>query len=139
MSKSTFKGYIRELGSTNKTSSDLPGPTPRVMTTLLKVEFDASQASAATGLVIPSNCRVMSARSMGAASAGTVDVGTLADPDGFASGIAASAVADQATGALIGTLNQGEKMIYAGDNTGGAGTAVVYLEVVMDDDGSIQN
>ena len=135
--RSTVTGYWREQGGTNSSSSKLTGPSPRVMTSLLKVEFDASVAVAdIPRVILPSGSRVLSARSTGNASAGTVAVRTSVDPDGFAVGIAASTVADQATGALIGTLLTADTQVQAGDNTAGAGTAVIYLEVAMDDDGA---
>lgn len=134
--RSTVVGYWREMGATSASSSSLQAPTPRVMTTQLKVEFDATQANTTlTGLWLPAGARVLRAYSTGEGSAGTVDVGTTADPDGFASAIAASSVASDSDGALLGAALAADVEVTAGDNTGGMGTAVVFLEVVMDDDG----
>ena len=138
--RSTIAGYWRARGATSASSSKLTGPTPGVISFYVKVEFDATQANTtATGVYLPAGARIMKAASAGAGSAGTVDVGTAADPDGFASGIAADSVASQRTGALLGAVLAADVELTAGDNTGGGGTAVVYLEVLMDDDGSIQN
>ena len=138
--RSTIAGYWRARGATSASSSRLTGPTPGVVAFNVKVEFDATQASTTgTGVYLPAGARVMSATSTGEASAGTVDVGTAADVDGFAAAIDADGVERQNTGALLGAALAADVEVTAGDNTGGGGTATVYLEVVMDDDGSIQD
>ena len=140
--RSTITGYWRQRG-TQDAGRAVSSGAPQVVTSMIKVTFDATQASTvSTGLWLPEGARVIRAYSTGEGGAGTVDVGNLttSDVDAFASGIAASTVAEQITGAELGIpVAVGGAEISAGDNTGGTGTATIYLECVFDDDGSFAN
>jgi len=132
--RSTVTGYWREQGATSSSSSKLTGPSPRVMQSMLRVAFDGSVAVAAIpGLVLPAGCRVLAATADGQTT-GTVDIGTAADPNGFAAALDTATNVPVTAGDLIGTLLAADTPVHAGDNTTGVADTVVYLTVVMDDD-----
>lgn len=136
---STTKGYWRQTGTT-----ELGDATPAVFPAVITFSFDPTAASADTGKVLPAGCVVIESRLAQANATGgtnpTVNIGTLADPDGFGSDLDADAyTGPQYTGALLGTSILVNTPIYAGVGASAAtgGVCVGSVTYVMADDGSI--
>lgn len=133
MARTTLVGYSREHGSNGRNS------TPSVGLQCIQFSFNAAQASASVSKVLPKGCIPLFVQNIdGAGTAGTVNVGTQADPDGFASELDADAVTGLTNnGALIGTELTANTTIFAGVGTGGTGTVKVGVYYIMSDDGSL--
>ena len=135
MAKTTFNGYVRQYGG-NKDA------TPGVFITAIIFSFDPTQASASVSKTLPKGAIPLGVRSLGGGTGGaspTVNVGTSADPDGFANELAADSVTGETvTGALIGVELTADTEIYAGVGASAAtgGTTTVILEYAMADDGA---
>lgn len=104
----------------------------------LVIAFDPTAASAATSYVLPKGARVILVQSLGGATGGTnptVDIGSAADPDGFANELDADGVSSTGSGALTGTTLSADTTVYAGVGASAAtgGTTTVVIQFVMSD------
>jgi hypothetical protein len=135
MSKSSFIGYLRQYGY-KKTA------TPAVLLSCIKFTFDPTQATATVSKTLPKGAIPLFAQNMdGGATGGTdptVDIGTLADDNGFADELDADAKTGLiSTGALLGVELTADTIVYAGvgasAGTGGTVTALLYY--IMSDNG----
>lgn len=134
MSKTTFRGYLREKPTSTA--------TPAVSLLAVKFTFDPTAASAGTGKYLPNGAIPLFVQNIdGGATGGTnptVDIGTSGDDDGFGAETDADGVTGFInTGALLGTALTADTEIYAGVGasaaTGGTVTAAVYY--IMSDAG----
>ena len=133
MGRSTTSSYWREKG--NRQAS------PSVGLRFLQATIDPTDASVGTGVVLPAGAIPLFVQTINGGATGgtnpTVDVGTLADPDGFANELDADAMTGMInTGALLGAPLTVNTEIHAGVGasaaTGGSVTFGVYF--VMNDD-----
>mgnify|MGYP001822334623 CR=1 FL=1 len=149
--RSTFAGYVRQRGATSASSSKLTGPSPGVVPHFVTVDVaDASVAdTTGTGVYLPAGCIVIGPAqfdgNVTGGTAPTVNLGTAADPDGYLANQSATANAQVAYGSL-GALADGEPLAAdteltagAGTGTPGTGGVVIRLQVLMTDDGLIND
>lgn len=135
MAKTTYNGYLRQRGANSRRA------TPAVFPAVIKISFNPTAASAATGKYLPAGAIPIGVQSLGGATGGsnpTVDIGTAAAAAGLANELDADNLgAMTATGAQLGTALTVDTEIYAGVGAsaaaGGTHTALVYY--VMSDAG----
>lgn len=140
MSRTTYRGYLRQFGTSNFSST----ATPAVGVFALQFTLsDPTAASAGMGVYLPKGARVIGVQNLSGGATGgtnpTIDVGTSADADGFADELDADAVTViSGTGAQIGDELTADTEVYAGVGgsaaTGGSVAVAVYY--IMADDGS---
>lgn len=135
MAKSTITGYWRFYGG-NKNA------TPAVLNAALKLSFDPTQATAATGVILPKGAIPLAVRGMSGSTGGTnptIDVGISGNGDGFADNLVSDAVTGETvTGVLLGIELTVDTEIFAGVGASAAtgGTTTVIVQYIMADDGS---
>lgn len=134
MARSTIRGFWRQRGTDTA--------TPSVALQYLQFSLDPTQASAATGMILPRGAIVVGVQNLnGGATGGTnpvVDIGTEADNDGFVDGLDADGITSPiTTGALLGSALTADTEIYAGVGAAAAtgGTVLVAVTFIMEDDG----
>lgn len=139
--RSTITGYWRQAGNSVSTAT-----TPAAVPSVVRISFDPTAASAATGVVLPKGARVIGIDTDGGATGGatpTIDIGTAGTSDAFvaegdADGAASLTVGAATTGASFGTVLTADTEVYAGVGASAAagGTVVAYITWLMDDDGT---
>ena len=142
MATTTFQGKIRSLGGATRED----GVTPATLVHSLHCTVDPTAASAGIGKYLPADSYVINVIGAGGATGGTnptIDVGTSADPVGFANELDADATftdAVQATtgGALLGVRNTAVTEVYAGVGASAAtgGTTTFFIQYVVGDSGA---
>ena len=132
MARTSITGYQRQYGSNGKSA------TPAVMLACIQFSFLASQASATVSKTLPKGAIPLFVQNIdGAGSAGTANVGTSGDPNGFANELDADAITGLTnTGVLLGVELTADTIIFAGIGTAGAGTIKAAVYYIMSDDGS---
>lgn len=138
MARTSYTGYLRQYGSPAKSA------TPAVYPALIQFTFDPTQASAATGKILPVGAIPLYAVAINPGATGgvspTVDIGTLADSDGFANELPADTGKGQLStdGVLLGVPLTANTEIYAGVGASAAtgGTVLAAIWYAMEDDGS---
>lgn len=137
----TIGGYYRQIGELEKGAA-----TPAVFPGVITFSFDPTAASADTGKVLPSGCVPIACLAVQPNATGgtnpTVDIGTAADPDGFANEMDADGYTGLVyTGALLGTAITTPTAIYAGVGASAAtgGTVVGSVWYLMADDGGFDS
>ena len=136
MAKTSWTGFLRQYGTNDKSA------TPAVFPAAITFSFDPTAASADTGKVLPAGCVPIAVLNVVPGATGgtnpTVNIGTLADPDGFGSGVDADGYTGlNYTGALLGVPLTVNTPIYAGVGASAAtgGTVVGAVLYAMADDG----
>lgn len=147
--RSTITGYWRQRGATASSSSSSTGPTPAVMTSVLRISFDPTAATAAQGVTIPAGARVIGLQTDGGGTGGispTIDIGTATDDDAFGAEVPADSAQNLTIGATtagvsFGTILASDEEVWAGVGASAAtgGTVVALIHWIMDDDGSIND
>lgn len=142
--RSTFMGYLRARGATNRTSSKSPqngGPAIGVLPFKIKLEIaDVSAASAASGVVAPAGARILSAQVVSPnGDASTVDIGVDGTADRFFNELDTNVEGGSAGSADTAPLTADTELWVGTGVTAGTGSATVLIEILMDDDGSIQD
>lgn len=129
----TFTGTVRSGPKSASAGS--------VMLTL-KGSFDPTSATQIKLFTLPKGAIPLGVLSLGGATGGTnptVDVGTVADADGFANEVDADGVTmTAAVGALTGVLLTTDTAVYGqvGSSAATGGTVTVLLTYVMSDSGA---
>ena len=133
MSRSTVRGFWRIRPTKNATNS--------VLSASFQATFDPTSVTQILLGTLPAGAIPLQVYSLGGATGGanpTVDIGTIADPDGFANELDADGVVFNGVGALTGIALTVDTPVYgtvgASAATGGATT--VIINYVMVDDGS---
>lgn len=132
MARSTFQGILRS------------GPkTASAGTTLLTLKgaFDPTSATQVKLFTLPAGAIPLGVQSLGGATGGTnptVDIGTVADQDGFAAELDADTLTlAGGSGALTGVLLTADTPVYGmvGASAATGGTTTVVFQYIMSDNG----
>ena len=137
MARTSYTGYLRQYGSTKRA-------TPVPFIAYLTFSFDPTQVSASVGKTLPAGAIPIYSNTVVAGATGgvnpTVNIGTQADPDGFAIDLDADGnpLVQQTTGALLGSPLTADTVVFAGVGSSAAtgGTVAAAIAYVMADDGS---
>lgn len=152
--RSTIKGYWRQLGNSGHTSAVVP--TPAVVPAIVTVSFDVALANTtATGVYLPKGAVISTISLDGGGTGGVtpaVDIGVAtaaADVDGLVNGADPTAAAlissgDTTAGVLFAAATKlsEDAQITAGDDgtgTNATGTVVATITYYMDDDGKLND
>lgn len=129
MAISTITGTLR-TGSRGKSSSV---GTPNLT---MQASFDPTSATQIELFTLPANAIPTVVTSLGGSTGGTnptVDIGTLADDDGFANELASDAVTTATPGALTGIKLTADTIVYGkvGASAATGGTTTILFTYVM--------
>jgi hypothetical protein len=133
MAKTTFQGTLR--------SGPKSASAGTVLLTL-KASFDPTSATQIKLFTLPAGAIPLGVQSLGGATGGTnptVDIGTVADQDGFAAELDADTLTlAGGSGALTGVVLTVDTPVYGqvGASAATGGTTTVIMQYVMNDDGA---
>ena len=133
MARSTVRGFWRIRPTKDATNSVLPAA--------FQASFDPTSASQILLGTLPAGAIPLQIYSLGGATGGTnptVDIGTIADPDGFANELDADGVVFNGQGALTGVPLTVDTPVYGnvGASAATGGTTTVIINYTMVDDGT---